>query len=180
MRDHTWSKLQPKGTLRFKPQDNVTLYTSWSRGFRSGGFNQTGVGAVADANNIAGVNDLFNAEVADTVEVGAKAQSDNGRLNGSVALYSTKSTNGYFFVFLAANSTQNLGNLDSKLKGYELEVNARPVDRARTARGLRLHAQPHHGHGGPDGDRQRGAAGDTRYDRILAPSTRSRWAPVWT
>jgi iron complex outermembrane recepter protein len=134
VRDHTWSKLQPKGTLRFKPQDNVTLYTSWSRGFRSGGFNQTGVGAVADANNIAGVNDLFNAEVADTIEVGAKAQSDNGRLNGSVALYSTKSRNGYFFVFLAANSTQNLGNLDSKLKGYELEVNARPVDR------LELHA----------------------------------------
>ncbi|HXC60884.1 MAG TPA: TonB-dependent receptor, partial [Steroidobacteraceae bacterium] len=111
VRAHTWSKLQPKATLRYKPADNVTLYTSWSRGFRSGGFNQTGVGAVANANNVAGVNDLFNAEVADTVEGGAKAQSPEGRFSGGVSLYSTKSRNGYFFVFLAANSTQNLGNL---------------------------------------------------------------------
>jgi len=128
VRDHTWSELQPKATLRYKPADNLTLYTSWSRGFRSGGFNQTGVGAVADANGIAGVNDLFEAEVADTFEIGAKARSESGRLSGSVSAYSTKSTNGYFFVFLAANSTQNLGNLDSKLKGFEVELTAAPFD----------------------------------------------------
>ena len=128
VRDHTWSELQPKATLRYKPADNLTLYTSWSRGFRSGGFNQTGVGAVADANGIAGVNDLFEAEVADTFEIGAKARSASGRLSGSVAAYSTRSTNGYFFVFLAANSTQNLGNLDSKLKGFEVEVTAAPFN----------------------------------------------------
>ncbi len=45
----TLDRLQPKGTLRFKPTDNLTLYGGWSRGFRSGGFNQTGVGAVAAA-----------------------------------------------------------------------------------------------------------------------------------
>ena len=134
VRKHTWSELQPKATLRYKPTDNTTLFASWSRGFRSGGFNQTGVGAVADANGVSGVNDLFNAEVADTVELGAKARSASGRLSGSVSLYTTKSTNGYFFVFLAANSTQNLGNLDAKLKGYEIEFSARPFDR------LELHA----------------------------------------
>ncbi len=134
VREHTWSKLQPKGTLRYKPADNVTLYGSWSRGFRSGGFNQTGVGVVANANNVAGVNDLFNAEVADTIELGAKARSGDGRVDGGVSVFSTKSRNGYFFVFLAANSTQNLGNLNSKLKGYELELNARPM------KALELHA----------------------------------------
>ncbi len=127
VREHTWSKLQPKATLRYKPADNITLYTSWSRGFRSGGFNQTGVGAVANASNIAGVNDLFNAEVADTFELGAKGRTEDGRADVGFSLYSTRSRNGYFFVFLAANSTQNLGNLDSKLAGFELEVNARPV-----------------------------------------------------
>jgi len=134
VREHTWSKLQPKATLRYKPADNVTLYGSWSRGFRSGGFNQTGVGAVANASGVAGVNDLFEAEVADTIELGAKARSADGRVDGGVSVYSTKSRNGYFFVFLAANSTQNLGNLDSKLKGYELELNARPI------KALELHA----------------------------------------
>jgi iron complex outermembrane receptor protein len=134
VRKHTWSELQPKATLRYKPADNVTLYSSWSRGFRSGGFNQTGVGAVADENDVAGVNDLFDAEVADTIEVGAKGRSSSGRVSGSVGLYSTKSSNGYFFVFLPANSTQNLGNIDSKIKGFELELSARPLDK------LELHA----------------------------------------
>jgi len=129
VRDHTWSKLQPKATMRYKPEDNVTLYGSWSRGFRSGGFNQTGVGAVARANNILGVNDLFEAEVADTVEVGAKGQFLDRRLNAGLSLFRTRSRNGYFFVFLAANSTQNLGNLDATYKGAELELAFRATKR---------------------------------------------------
>ncbi|HEY8508257.1 MAG TPA: TonB-dependent receptor, partial [Steroidobacteraceae bacterium] len=56
VREHSWSELQPKLTLRFKPNDDVTTYVGWSRGFRSGGFNQTGVGAA----NIPGVRDLFD------------------------------------------------------------------------------------------------------------------------
>jgi iron complex outermembrane receptor protein len=133
-RTHTWSKLQPKVILRYKPAGDFTLYASWSRGFRSGGFNQTGVGAVADDNGVDGVNDLFDAEVADTVELGAKGRAANGRVTGSISLYSTKSDNGYFFVFLPANSTQNLGNVDSKLKGFELELTVLPFSQ------LELHA----------------------------------------
>jgi len=129
VRDHTWSKLQPKATLRYKPEDDVTLYGSWSRGFRSGGFNQTGVGAVARTNHILGVNDLFEAEVADTVEVGAKGQFLDRRLNAGLSLYHTRSRNGYFFVFLAANSTQNLGNLDATYKGAEVELAFRATKR---------------------------------------------------
>ena len=47
VRDETFDATQPKGTLRYKPTDNLTFYGGWSRGFRSGGFNQTGVGAIA-------------------------------------------------------------------------------------------------------------------------------------
>jgi len=128
VRSHTWSEAQPKFTLRFKPIDDVTLYGGWSRGFRSGGFNQSGVGVVADQNNIAGVNDLFEAEVADTWEVGFKGQFLDRRLNTSLSLYSTQSTNGYFFVFLVANSTQNLGNLDADYKGAEFEISGKVTD----------------------------------------------------
>jgi iron complex outermembrane recepter protein len=129
VRTHTWSEPQPKVTLRYKPIDNITLFGGYSRGFRSGGFNQTGVGVVADQNGIFGVNDLFDAEVADTYEVGFKGQFDDGRMNLGVSLFSTKSENGYFFVFLAANSTQNLGNLDADYKGGEIEFNAHLTDR---------------------------------------------------
>jgi iron complex outermembrane recepter protein len=128
VRENTWSELQPKATLRYKPNDDVTIYGGWSRGFRSGGFNQTGVGAVADANGVQGVNDLFEAEVADTAEIGIKGQFLDRRLNAGLSLYRTESTNGYFFVFLAANSTQNLGNLDADYEGAEIELSYRATD----------------------------------------------------
>ncbi|HEV8442791.1 MAG TPA: TonB-dependent receptor [Steroidobacteraceae bacterium] len=128
VRTKTFSEPQPKFTLRYKPNDSTTLYGGWSRGFRSGGFNQTGVGAVADASGIAGVNDIFQAEVADTWELGFKGQYLDRRLNVGLSVFDTKSTNGYFFVFLAANSTQNLGNLDAKYQGAEFEISGRVTD----------------------------------------------------
>jgi iron complex outermembrane recepter protein len=128
VRKHTWSESQPKVTLRYKPADDLTVYGGWSRGFRSGGFNQTGVGAVARANNILGVNDLFNAEVADTYEVGVKEQFLDRRVSAELSGFYTKSRNGYFFVFLAANSTQNLGNLNATYKGAEIELTARATE----------------------------------------------------
>ena len=128
VRTHTWSETQPKVTLRYKPSEDVTFFGGWSRGFRSGGFNQTGVGAVADANGIAGVNDLFEAEVADTWEVGFKGQFLDGRINTGVSVFQTQSTDGYFFVFLAANSTQNLGNLDADYEGAEFDISMKVTD----------------------------------------------------
>jgi iron complex outermembrane recepter protein len=131
VRSHTWDAVQPKGTLRFKPTDDLTIYGGWSRGFRSGGFNQTGVGTAARTSvpPVLGVNDLFNAEIADTWEVGVKGQFLDRRLSAGLDVYHTKSTNGYFFVFLASNSTQNLGNLNATFKGAELELSAKPTDR---------------------------------------------------
>jgi iron complex outermembrane receptor protein len=129
VRTATFSSSQPKATLRYKPNDDWTLYGGWSRGFRSGGFNQTGVGAVARANNVLGVNDLFNAEIADTTEVGFKSQFLDRRVTVDGDIFYTKSKNGYFFVFIAADSTQNLGNLSATYKGAEISVTARPTDR---------------------------------------------------
>jgi iron complex outermembrane receptor protein len=130
VRSHTWSEGQPKVTLRYEPSDDLTIFGGFSRGFRSGGFNQTGVGAVADAQvpPIFGVNDLFEAEVADTAEVGIKSLHLNGRISLGASAFYTESENGYFFVFLPANSTQNLGNLDARYKGIELEMNWQATD----------------------------------------------------
>ena len=129
MRLATFDAAQPKGTLRYKLNDDVTLYGGWSRGFRSGGFNQTGVGAVAESEGEQGVHDLFKAEIADTTEVGAKTEFLDHRLRANVSVYDTKSTNGYFFFYDSVTSTQNLGNLNARYKGAELEVTAKPTDR---------------------------------------------------
>jgi iron complex outermembrane recepter protein len=129
VRSHTWDAAQPKATVRYKPDDNVTLYGGWSRGFRSGGFNQTGVGEIAAASGHRGVHDMFNAEVADTWEVGAKTEFLDRRLSANLALYDTQDTNGYFFYYDSTTSTQNLGNLNAKYKGAELELAAKATDR---------------------------------------------------
>jgi iron complex outermembrane recepter protein len=124
VRKETFSAPQPKATLRYRPSENVTFYGGWSRGFRSGGFNQTGVGAVAAAAGQKGVHDIFKAEIADTWEIGMKSEFLERRLAVNAALFDTTSTNGYFFYYSATTSTQNLGNLDARYKGGELEVTA--------------------------------------------------------
>jgi iron complex outermembrane receptor protein len=127
VRDATFDAAQPKGTLRYKPTDDLTFYGGWSRGFRSGGFNQTGVGYIVSHETPPqlGVHDIFQAEIADTWEVGAKSEWLDHRLSANMALYYTKDTNGYFFFYDAATSTQNLGNLNALYKGGELELTAR-------------------------------------------------------
>ena len=124
VRTVTFDDWQPKLTLTYEPSPDLTIYGGYSRGFRSGGFNQTGVGAEAINNAIVGVGDIFEAETADTFEVGAKGQIGPVRLAG--AAYTTLSKNSYFFVFLAQSSTQNLGNIpETRINGFELEATAR-------------------------------------------------------
>jgi hypothetical protein len=125
VREHTWDDWQPKVTLRHKPTRDSTLYVGYSRGFRSGGFNQTGVGAAG----IAGVNDLFDAETADTYEGGAKAEFLDRRVGANVSIFHTQAKGSYFFVFDPNTSTQNLGNLDRvNYTGAEFEVRGRILD----------------------------------------------------
>lgn len=124
-RSKSWDEWQPKFTVRFKPQDNISWYGSLSRGFRSGGFNQTGVGPIAAANGFAGVGDTFDAEVVDTIEAGFKGQFQGGRIRTNVSVYKSEAEGTYFFIFLAANSTQNLGSLkEVEYQGVELDLTA--------------------------------------------------------
>ncbi len=124
-RTETWDATQPKITLRWQPNENSTVYGDLSRGFRSGGFNQSGV---ANA-GVAGVFNTFDEQIADTFEVGWKRQFADGRLNTSLAYYTTDLSGAYYFIFLVASSTQNLGSLDEvEYDGLEFELNASLTD----------------------------------------------------
>jgi iron complex outermembrane receptor protein len=125
-RSHTWDAFQPQIILRWEVNDALNLYADYSRGFRSGGFNQTGVAQASQAAGFDNVGDLFNAETADTFEVGFKSRllDDRVQLNGSA--YLTEDHNDYYFVFLASNSTQNLGNIKKvQFAGFDLDATAR-------------------------------------------------------
>jgi iron complex outermembrane receptor protein len=124
VRKETWDELQPRLTLRYQPSDDLTLYGSLGRGFRSGGFNQTGVGSDPLA-QILGVTDLFDAEIADTLEFGLKSRLGD-RVNLNFSAFDTEAEGSYFFVFLPDSSTQNLGSLSQvDYQGFEFDVTAR-------------------------------------------------------
>jgi iron complex outermembrane receptor protein len=124
-RKKTWDAMQPKVTLRWRPTDNVTFYGDVSRGFRSGGFNQSGVALAG----VAGVKDTFDQQIADTYEIGVKTQLNNNRLELNADVFSTDLTGAYYFIFLVQSSTQNLGSIDkSTYKGIEFELNALLTD----------------------------------------------------
>ncbi|HYD23163.1 MAG TPA: TonB-dependent receptor [Croceibacterium sp.] len=128
VREVTFDAWQPKITLTYMPTPDITLYGGWSRGFRSGGFNQTGVGAEAAAAGIVGVNDIYQAETAETFEIGFKTQWLDNMLTLNGAAYTTESKNSYFFQFLFQSSTQNLGNVPkTRIDGFELEAALRPT-----------------------------------------------------
>lgn len=122
VREETWSDLQPKITLRYTPNDDTTVYGGYSRGFRSGGFNQSGVGeAVPEP----GIEDVFDEQKADTYEVGLKSLFAGGRFFTSLSAYYTDFEGAYFFFFDPNTSTQNLGSIpEVEYMGFELEGNA--------------------------------------------------------
>ncbi len=122
VREETWDALQPKLTLRYRPNEDMTVYGGYSRGFRSGGFNQTGVGAAVPE---PGIEDLFDEQIADTYEAGIKSSFGDGRMYMSFSAFYTDFEGAYFFFFDPNTSTQNLGSIPkTEYIGFELEGNA--------------------------------------------------------
>jgi iron complex outermembrane receptor protein len=135
VREETWDAMQPKLTLRWQPNGNLTLYGDLSRGFRSGGFNQSGVALAG----VAGVFDTFDEQIADTIEFGVKAQFNDNRLKTNLSIYSTDLEGAYYFIFLVGSSTQNLGSLDEvHYEGIEFELDALVTDNFDVSLGVAI------------------------------------------
>jgi len=125
----TFSETQPKFSLTYAVNDQAIVYGSWGRGFRSGQFNQNGVGEAAAAAGIAGVQDSVPAEVTETFEIGAKTQWANGRLRINGALFSSDVENQQYFVFIGQVGAQVLVPINRvDLVGGEVEVSASLTD----------------------------------------------------
>jgi iron complex outermembrane receptor protein len=117
-----WSEFTPKASLRYKLLDDTMLFASFSKGYRSGGFN----GRVDSQDS---ARNPYNPEYVNNYEAGIKSEWLNHRLrlNGSVfymsykdkqeeiGLRSTGATGQRITVFNAASAT---------LKGAELELQA--------------------------------------------------------
>jgi len=121
----TYSAVQPKLSLRYKIDDRSLAYVSIGKGFRSGQFNQSGVGAAAAAAAppVTGVRDEIGAEITQSVELGYKTGLAGGKLQVNTALFRSKVTNAPYFVFIGSVGAQVLVGIDEvSLTGGEIEA----------------------------------------------------------
>lgn len=125
----TFDKVQPKVTFRWQPNDTTNVYLTWGEGFRSGQFNQNGVGEAAADIGLIGVTDVVEAEESESYELGYKGSFLDDRLRLNAAVFSTDVENQQFFSFIGAISAQILTSIDEvSLSGGEVDVTYRLND----------------------------------------------------
>ena len=75
--EDTFSQAQPKVTLAYQMQPSLLIYTGYSKGFRSGGFNEPAPG----------INRTFDKEVSDSFEAGFKSTLLDNKLTLNAAIF---------------------------------------------------------------------------------------------
>ena len=78
--DANFTKFTPKVGIDYRPNNDVMLYASWSRGYRSGGFSPRAATALT-------ASTPFQPETVDAYEIGAKLAAFNRKLEVNLAGY---------------------------------------------------------------------------------------------
>lgn len=117
-RSVTFDSFQPKVTLNYQASDDVSFYGTYAEGFRSGGFNAPGAGAID------GVDDIYGSEKSQNFELGFKSQWLSRRLTLNGAIFTTDVDNLQVFNFHSGAGLQVVTILDEvEIRGGELELN---------------------------------------------------------
>lgn len=108
-----WTSFDPKMTLSYQATPSTLLYATWSRGFKSGGF------------NVGGLQDPFKPEKLTNYEIGIKADLFDRHLRANLSAFH------YDYKELQQNIV--IGNAlitrnaaSARLRGIEAELTARP------------------------------------------------------
>lgn len=116
----TWKNFTPKVGVNWKPTNDLMLYASWTKGFRSGGYNIRTTGA----NESAGP---FDQEVVKALEAGVKSEFLDRRVRLNLSVFRNKYT--------GLQRTVNSGLVNyianvaaATVKGVEFEANLLPFE----------------------------------------------------
>ena len=143
--ERNFEEFQPKISATFDATDDLTLFASWGKGFKAGGFNNSGSAATInlfinnptapflDALGLPSVNvrDRYGEESSSAFEVGFKAQAFDGRLRLNGAGFFTNVENMQFFEFFVGpfGLLRVVSNIDQvELYGFEIGADAAPTD----------------------------------------------------
>jgi len=90
-----FEEFTPRASISFRPAENQTIYASYSRGFKGGGFDPRGVSTAApdlNGNGVVDADDIydfmsFDPETVTSYELGYRASLWDRRLNLSLSLF---------------------------------------------------------------------------------------------
>ncbi|MGE6694765.1 TonB-dependent receptor [Sphingobium limneticum] len=126
----TFKQFEPKASISYDIASTASVYASYGKGFKSGGFNPIGSrqalidAAGGNAANIY-VQDGYNKEVSTSYEVGAKARFFNRRLSINAAVFKTDISGAQQFQFQPSAGLQTTISIDKvKLKGFDVDFDA--------------------------------------------------------
>ncbi len=124
----SWQSWTPKLGLTFKPTRDLLAYGSWTRAFRSGGYNFRVTAPVAAFEALATARGTpsFDAEQVDTFELGAKLQSTDRKATLNLAAYRNTIRNMQREINLSSGSSgvsQSIFNTaNARIWGGEIEA----------------------------------------------------------
>ncbi len=119
----SWSSFTPKASIDFQATDDILLYASYSKGFKSGGFNGR-ANATTDVTS-------YDPEKLDNYEIGFKSDLLDRRLRLNVSAFyadykdlqvNVVVPSGLIFL----NTVDNAGK--ARIKGFEVEAVLRPAE----------------------------------------------------
>jgi iron complex outermembrane receptor protein len=135
VREDVFDAWQPKATVRWKPTDRVAVYGTYAQGFRSGGFNLSGVAAGVAALRSAGVpgmpdgvRDSWDQEDTRGFEFGFKSSFLGGAASFNTSAFYTDIDGAFTFFFVAPFNAQIIRNIDkARSGGFEADVSWLPL-----------------------------------------------------
>jgi iron complex outermembrane receptor protein len=125
----TFSALQPKVSLAYQATDDLMVYGTYARGFRSGGFNASG----------ALLAETYDKEILDSFELGLKSTWLDNTLRVNTAIFHQKYDDVQVFEFDGAIFVQSLYTIPkSRINGFEITVDWAATDSLTFSVGLGL------------------------------------------
>ena len=131
--ESTHSYFAPRATLEYRASDNALWYLSWAKGVKPGGISTVTAGSWQDA-DYDGLYDefKFKDEKIQEYELGAKLQSEDGRLRFNPAIFLIKYDDKQTGAQLITPSGIAVGRLlnagKAKVEGFELDTQWAPTE----------------------------------------------------
>jgi iron complex outermembrane receptor protein len=149
-KSRVFRQFSPKINITYKIDNFGSVYASWGRGFKTGGYNDIGSREIivrskvpvfqavpgttpeqarAQAEASVFSQDQFDKEVATNYEVGMKGELFDRRLSFTAAAFLTDLTNTQQYRFDPNASIASIDSVDaSRIKGFEFDIQARLTD----------------------------------------------------